>query len=108
MGAGKLKMMVIVTTIICRAAAFAHHAHTHTLLHSIVTADLQGNCYRTDPGRGVVGEGYTITERTPLSFWGRPHLLGSPCPPPEERRLSMPDTGEKERNYLFKSYTDLE
>ena len=29
------------------------------------------------------------------------HLLGSPCPPPEERRLSMPETGEKERNYLF-------
>ena len=36
------------------------------------------------------------------------HLLGSKCPPPEERRLSMPETGEKERNYLFKSYTDLE
>ena len=36
------------------------------------------------------------------------HLLGSQCPPPEERRLSMPETGEKERNYLFKSYTDLE
>ena len=35
------------------------------------------------------------------------HLLGSKCPPPEERRLSMPETGEKERNYLFKSYTDL-
>ena len=36
-----------------------------------------------------------------------PHLLGSPCPLPEERHLSMPETGEKERNYLFKSYTDL-
>ena len=36
------------------------------------------------------------------------HLLGSQCPPPEERRLSMPETGEKERNCLFKSYTDLE
>ena len=36
------------------------------------------------------------------------HLLGSKCPLPEERRLSMPETGEKERNYLFKSYTDLE
>ena len=34
------------------------------------------------------------------------HPLGSQCPPPEERRLSMPETGEKERNYL--SYTDLE
>ena len=36
------------------------------------------------------------------------HLLGSQCPPPEERRLSMPETGEKERNCLFKSYTNLE
>ena len=36
------------------------------------------------------------------------HLLGSLCPLPEERRLSMPETGEKERTYLFKSYTDLE
>ena len=36
------------------------------------------------------------------------HLLGSQCPPPEERRLSMPDTGEKERNFSFKSYTNLE
>ena len=37
-----------------------------------------------------------------------PNLLGSPCPPPEDRHLSMPETGEKERNYLFKSYADLE
>ena len=36
------------------------------------------------------------------------HLLGSQCQPPEERRLSMPETGEKERNCLFKSYTNLE
>ena len=36
------------------------------------------------------------------------HLLGSQCPPPDERRLSMPETGEKERNCLFKSYTNLE
>ena len=35
------------------------------------------------------------------------HLLGLQCPLPEERRLSMPESGEKERNYLFKSYTDL-
>ena len=48
----------------------------------------------------------------PLSVSGgsfpHAHLLGSKCPPPEERRLSMPETGEKERNSLFKSYTDLE
>ena len=36
------------------------------------------------------------------------HLLRSKCPLPEERRLSMPETGEKERNHLFKSYTNLE
>ena len=36
------------------------------------------------------------------------HLLGSKCPPPEERSLSMPETGEKERNCLFESYTNLE
>ena len=35
------------------------------------------------------------------------HLVGSKCPPPEERRLSMPEIGEKERNYLFKGYTNL-
>ena len=48
----------------------------------------------------------------PLSVSGgsfpHAHLLGSKCPPPEERRLSMPETGEKERNCLFKSYTNLE
>ena len=49
---------------------------------------------------------------SPLCLSGGPllthtHLLDSQCPPPEERRLSMPETGEKERNYLFKSYTDL-
>ena len=42
------------------------------------------------------------------SFPPRLHLLGSQCPPPEEGRLSMPETGEKERNCLFESYTDLE
>ena len=36
------------------------------------------------------------------------HLLGPQCPPPEERHLSMPETGEKESNCLFKSDTDLE
>ena len=35
-------------------------------------------------------------------------LLGPPFLPPEERHLSVSQIGEKERNYLFKSYTDLE
>ena len=44
----------------------------------------------------------------PFLSGGPPDLLGSPCPPPEERHLSMPEAGEKGRHYLFKSYTDLE
>ena len=47
-----------------------------------------------------------ITKRI-SPFLGSPHLLGPPCPPPE-RCLSMPEIGENKRNYLFKSYTDLE
>ena len=61
--------------------------------------------------RGVVHD-KLLQKGFPLSvFGGSPshtHLLGSKCPPPEERHLSMPEIGEKERNYLFKSYTDLE
>ena len=51
-----------------------------------------------------------LQKGSPLSLSGVPHthLLGSKCPLPEGRCLSMPETGEKERNYLFKSYTDLE
>ena len=62
-------------------------------------------CYRTDPG-GVYN--MLLPKGPPFLSGGPPHLLGSPCPLPEERCLSMPETGEKERNYLFKSYTDLE
>ena len=64
-------------------------------------------CYRTDPEVG--SERYSITKRTPpFSLGVLPHLLGSLCPPWDKRRLSMPEIGEKERNYLFKSYTNLE
>ena len=66
-------------------------------------------CYRTTRAGG--GLGWTIyyhQKDPPFLSGGPPHLLGLPCPPPEERLLSMPETGEKERNYLFKSYTDLE
>ena len=45
-----------------------------------------------------------------LSLEGPPphaHLLGSKGLPPEEGRLSIPETGEKERDCLFKSYTNL-
>ena len=66
-------------------------------------------CYRA--GQGVVHDNL-LQKGFPLSVSGRSfphaHLLGSKCPPPEERHLSMPETGEKEMNCLFKSYTDLE
>ena len=64
-------------------------------------------------GQGVVHD-KLLQKGFPLSVSGGSfppsptHLLGSKCPPPEERRLSMTETGEKERNCLFKSYTDLE
>ena len=66
------------------------------------------SCYRTYLG-GAGGQ-YTLMERTPLSLSGGcpPHLLGSPCLLPEEGCLSIAETDEKEINYLFKSYTDLE
>ena len=43
--------------------------------------------------------------KDPLFSGGSSPVLGSFCPPPEERHLSMPEIGEKERNYyLFKLY----
>ena len=70
---------------------------------------IQPRCYRA--GQGVVHD-KVLQKGFPLSVSGgsfpHTHLLGSKHPPPEERRLSMPETGEKERNCLFKSYTDLE
>ena len=60
---------------------------------------------------GVVVHNKLLQKGFPFSVSGgsspHAHLLGSQCPPPEERRLSMPETGEKERNCLFKSYTYL-
>ena len=65
----------------------------------------------------VTEQGWMVQDKllqkgSPLSVSGgsspHAHLLGSQCPPLEERRLSMPETGEKERTCLFKSYTDLE
>ena len=65
-------------------------------------------CYRA--GRGWFMINYYRKDHPFLSLEvpTHTHLLDSKCPPPEERRLSMPETGEKERNNLFKSYTDLE
>ena len=40
--------------------------------------------------------------KDPLFFsGGSSPILGSLCPPPEERCLSMPEIGEKERNYYL-------
>ena len=67
------------------------------------------NCYRAGGGWFTINY---YRKDSPFCLWRflptPPHLLGSKCPPPEERCLSMPETGEKERHYLFKSYTDLE
>ena len=64
------------------------------------------NCYRRGGGWFMIN--YYRKDPSPvIRISGGPpthtHLLGSKCPLPEERRLSMPETGEKERNYLFKS-----
>ena len=59
-------------------------------------------------GRGGGWTIYYYQKDLPFLSGGPSHLLGSPCPLLEERCLSMPEIGEKERNYLFKSYTDLE
>ena len=69
-----------------------------------VTEGSRGVTEQTE-GRGLL---HTIIERTHCFSPGVPPRLGPLCPPPEERHLSMPENGEKERNYLFKSYTDLE
>ena len=61
----------------------------------------------TEQTRVVVND-ILLPKGPPFFSGGSPHLLGLLFPPPEERRLSMPENGEKERNYLFKSYTDLE
>ena len=65
----------------------------------------------TEQGRGWFMINYYRKDSPFLSLEVPPphtHLLGSQCPLPEEKRLSMPETGEKERNCLFKSYTNLE
>ena len=65
----------------------------------------------------------SVTEQTQAGGWvndillpkGSPFFSGGPhlptrftLPAARERCLSMPETGEKERDSLFKSYTDLE
>ena len=59
------------------------------------------------PGDGGMVNNILLPKGTPFLSGGSPQLLGSPCLPPEERRFSVLEIGEKERNYLFKSYTDL-
>ena len=72
------------------------------LLSSFVTSieDIQ-YCYRTDPGGGV--NDILLLNGPPPSAPGGlcPHTRFA-LPAARERCLSMPETGEKERNYLFK------
>ena len=63
----------------------------------------------TEQTPGGVGDNILLPKGPPFLSGGPPaDLLGSSCLLLQERRLSVPETGEKERNYLFKSYTDLE
>ena len=79
-----------------------------TWFMNLLYLGLQAKVLQSRPGGG---HDKLLQKGSPLSVSGGPpntHLLGLKCSPPEERHLSMPETGEKERNYLFKSYTDLE
>ena len=84
--------------------------HFLKLCHTAMPAFLITSLEMLRSMRGAV-HNKLLQKGFPLSLSGgsphpHTHLLGSKCPPPEERHLSMPETGEKERNYLFKSYTD--
>ena len=86
-----------------------HKMFTYKLPEVTLSPDCRGPV--TEQGRGWFTINYYRKDSPFLSLEVPPpyaHLLGSKCPPPEERRLSMPETGEKEMNCLFKSYTDLE
>ena len=61
---------------------------------------------RTGRGWGLLNN-ILLPKGCPLFLQGPPSL-SSLCPPPEERQLSILEIGEKERNYLFKNYADLE
>ena len=60
-------------------------------------------CYRTPGGNDIL-----LQKGPPLSLWGSPHTPTRFALPTTRGKmsLSMPETGERERNYLFKSYTD--
>ena len=51
---------------------------------------------------------YTIMERTPIISGGAPWPTRFTFPISREKTSLNAETGEKERNYLFKSYIDLE
>ena len=51
---------------------------------------------------------YTIMERTPHYLWRCPLTYEVRLPRSREKTSLNAETGEKERNYLFKSYIDLE
>lgn len=59
------------------------------------------------PGVGLAGERYTITEWTPLVPGGRPPRTRFALPAARERGLSVPEAGEKDRDYLFKELYEL-
>ena len=62
-------------------------------------------CYRTDPGGG--GMIYYYRMDPPLCSRGPPNHTRFSLPATRERRLSMPEIGEKERDYLLKEIYKL-
>ena len=64
----------------------------------------QGGGFVTEQARVGVND----IQGPPIFHWVFLPQQGSLCLLPEERHLSMQENGEKERNYLFTSYTDLE
>ena len=76
-----------------------------TVILYICLSSFQRSSIVTEQGQGVVVHDKLLQKGFRLSVSGgsfpHAHLLGLKCPPPEERRLSMPETGEKERNCLF-------
>ena len=56
-------------------------------------------------GVGCVND--ILLPKGPPFLQGPPPPTGFTLPTARERCLSMAEIGEKERNYLFKSYTDL-
>ena len=64
----------------------------------------KGNHIPVTEQTGVVVNNILSPKGPPFLSGGPPRLTRFALPAARERCLSMPETGEKERNYLFKLY----